>query len=332
MNLPIVDMSRWTSGTAGDRKEIARMFGRACEEWGFLFVAGHGLEEGLLERLRAVTLRFFDLPIDLKMRVSAASRPGGRGYYRLESKSHARTTGNETAPGDLRETYFSGAEPRQGSANLDPPEARHRAPNVWPEQLPEMGDLWMRYMNQCHKIAADLLCVGALALDLPENWFADKIDRPISNLTAQHYPKLEKPPEPGQVRSGAHTDFGTLTLLMTEDKPGGLQIQSLAGEWLDIRPIHGAFIVNIGDMMARWTNDRWRSTLHRVVNPPIEAGALSRRLSIVYFHTPNHDALVECIPSCMDGSKPAKYEPILAGVHLANKLNRTDSAAAGKSV
>jgi isopenicillin N synthase-like dioxygenase len=146
-------------------------------------------------------------------------------------------------------------------------------------------------------------------------------------MTAQHYPKLVVLPKPGEIRGGAHTDFGTLTLLLAEDKPGGLQVMGTDGQWYDLKPIPGAYVVNLGDMMAQWTNDRWRSTLHRIVNPPLESGEAARRLSIVYFHHPNADALIECIPSCADAQHPAKYAPIIAGEHLRRKLQQVDSVS-----
>jgi len=327
-DVPVIDISAWFNGSEADRRVVARTFGEACEKWGFLLLEGHGFAPELMGRIRDVTYQFFDLPIEEKMAVAAAGRTGGRGYYRVASKSHARTLGAKEAPGDLRETYFSGMEPVAGDVYTTAPSAlRHFAANVWPAEPREMGAIWVQYMRACNLLAAELLRISARALELPEGWFDDKINRPISTLTAQHYPKLEVPPEPGQVRSGAHTDFGTLTLLMTEDKPGGLQVQSFEGEWRDVRPIPDAFIVNLGDMMSQWTNDRWRSTLHRVVNPPMDAGVSARRLSIVYFHTPNYDARIECIPSCVSSGTLPYYAPILAGEHLAEKLRKTDSVS-----
>jgi isopenicillin N synthase-like dioxygenase len=144
---------------------------------------------------------------------------------------------------------------------------------------------------------------------------------------AQHYPALTETPVPGQIRSGVHTDFGTLTFLLTEDRPGGLQVQGLDGQWHDVRPHPGTFIVNLGDMMAQWTNDRWRSTRHRVVNPPPDAGATARRLSVVYFHMPNSDALIECVPTCTSSERPPRHAPYRVEEHLTRKLTQSLSAA-----
>jgi isopenicillin N synthase-like dioxygenase len=324
--IPVLDISPWYGNDALAREKMALEFDAACREWGFLIIAGHRIGAPLIESIRDVTRSFFDLPIEQKLQCDSSGRPGGRGYYRVTSKSHARTLDNANAPGDLRETFFAGMEPVPGDTYTSAPGGRaHFASNVWPSQL--MRSIWEQYFKECDLLARDLLHICASALALPENWFDDKIDRPISTLTAQHYPKLERPPEPGQLRSGAHTDFGTLTLLMTEDRPGGLQVMGTDGVWRDVRPEPNAYIVNLGDMMAQWTNDRWRSTLHRVINPPLDAGAMARRLSIVYFHTPNYDAVIECIPSCSDAVHPPKYAAVLAGEHLSEKLRKTNSVS-----
>jgi isopenicillin N synthase-like dioxygenase len=328
-SIPVIDMAPWFTCGAASRDAVARAFDEAARQWGFLVVAGHGVDAALMRNIMAETYAFFDRPTEEKLAVEARGRAGGRGYYRLESKSHARTRGDASAKGDLRETFFAGAEPiANDPATLTDAASRHFAPNIWPEIPACMGTVWRDYAEACQTASAEMLRVCARALGIDDHWFDDKLTRPISTLTAQHYPAQTQAPAPGQVRSGAHTDFGTLTLLMTEDRPGGLQVLGLDDEWHDIRPVPGAYIVNLGDMMARWTNDRWRSALHRVVNPPLDAGSAARRLSIVYFQTPNHDAPIACLPTCHGPDEPARYAPILAGEHLAEKLRQTDSVAA----
>ena len=155
-------------------------------------------------------------------------------------------------------------------------------------------------------LAIDLMRLFALALDLPERYFDSSVDRSISRLRVRNYPAPAETPEPGQLRAGAHSDYGSLTILKTEDRPGGLQVLGKDGAWLDVPHLPGCFVVNIGDMLARWTNDRWVSTLHRVVNPPPDRVAESRRQSVVFFQNPNYDAVVSCLPSCVDGANPAE--------------------------
>jgi len=168
----------------------------------------------------------------------------------------------------------------------------------------------------------------AQALGLPQDWFADKIDRHTTNLVLSNYPDPSDEEPEGQMRAGAHTDYGTLTILRAEDKPGGLEILTRGGRWARVPIIPGSFVVNIGDLMARWTNDRWVSTMHRVAPPPPGQGRGSRRLSLTFFHQPNWDALVECIPTCLDG-KPARYAPILSGDHFDNQMRKIHETKAG---
>jgi isopenicillin N synthase-like dioxygenase len=322
--IPVIDMSPWWDGSAASRDAVAHQFADAAQDWGFLVVAGHRVPQALMQDIRAVTNEFFDQPMEAKRDVSAQGRPGGRGHYALLSKSHARTRGQADAPGDLRETFMAGAEPLPGEI-LSPAASRHFVPNVWPQVPARMGAVWQEYNLACQVSSQEMMRVCAHALGLDDDWFDDKLTRPISTLTAQYYPAQTTPPVPGQLRSGAHTDFGALTLLMTEDRPGGLQVLGRDEQWHDIRPVEGAFIVNLGDLLARWTNDRWRSALHRVVNPPEDAGSAARRLSIVHFQTPNHDALIECIPA-FAGDTP-HYPPTTAGAHFAEKMTQTDSVA-----
>jgi isopenicillin N synthase-like dioxygenase len=160
-----------------------------------------------------------------------------------------------------------------------------------------------------------------LALDLPEHFFDDKVDKHFSNLCAYHYPPMSAPPAPGQLRGGAHTDFGSLTLVYGHPSARGLQVRSGEG-WDDVPSVPGTFVVNIGDLMAQWTNDRWVSTMHRVANPP-DADWNVSRYSLVFFHQPNYDVMVESL----DRKNAAKYAPITSGEHLVRKLSAMRSVA-----
>ena len=161
-----------------------------------------------------------------------------------------------------------------------------------------------------------------MALDLDGHYFDDNIDRHCSNLFATHYPEYDGAIEPGQLRLGAHTDYGSLTIVYQDEGAGGLQVHS-GGRWIDVPALPGSFVVNLGDLLARWTNDRWVSTLHRVVNPDAGSTGRSRRISIPFFQQPNYDALIECLRSCQGPSNPPRYPPILSGVNMIEKTNRT---------
>ncbi|WP_040796912.1 isopenicillin N synthase family dioxygenase, partial [Nocardia higoensis] len=188
---------------------------------------------------------------------------------------------------------------------------------VWAAEVPEMERIWTEYYRHVSALSEEVMSLFAEALDLRPDFFADKIDRPISNLFANCYPPILTPPEEGQIRVGEHTDYGTLTLLYQQDEVGGLEV-FVRGEWTPIPPTPGAYVVNIGDLMARWTNDRWISTLHRVQNPPAHLWHL-RRISLPFFCQPNYDAVIEALPSCIDESHPAKYEPITSGENILRK-------------
>jgi isopenicillin N synthase-like dioxygenase len=167
---------------------------------------------------------------------------------------------------------------------------------------------------------------SAVGLGLRDDYFADKSDRAIATLVARNYPAQREAPQPGQLRAAAHTDFGTMTLLAAEDRPGGLEVLMRQGGWISVAPPPSAFVVNIGDMMARWTNDRWVSTLHRVANPPVEAGHGARRISLVFFLNPNYDAIVA------PWAGPSRHEPITVGEYYLRQMRRLRELSADRPV
>jgi isopenicillin N synthase-like dioxygenase len=158
-----------------------------------------------------------------------------------------------------------------------------------------------------------LMRIMALALDLPEFYFADKTDKCLSHLLINNYPKQKSPPAANETRASAHTDFDSFTVLHLSDAPEGPEVLDKDDTRRPVTCPYDAFVVNLGDMMARWTNDRWVSTKHRVVNPPPSQAATFCRQSLVFFHQPNYDAVVECIESCKSPDRPAKYPPITSG-------------------
>lgn len=323
LDVPIIDVSPYLSGREAHRGDVAEQIDRACRDIGFLVVSGHGISPELVDAMDDASRAFFDLPLEEKMRVVCPAPDVTRGYYPLEEESVARSRG-EYAPGDLNESFMV------GPMNVEPDEyhhgpaaGHHFAPNLWPERPSSLREVYTAYFEAMTGLANALMRLFALALHQPETFFDDMIDRPISRIRVRNYPAPCKPPAPGQLRVGAHSDYGSLTILKTEDKPGGLQVFNKAGEWVDVPTVPGCFIVNLGDLMARWTNDYWVSTLHRVVNPPMERAAGSRRQSLVFFHNPNYDAVIECIPSCRSEVGPAKYPATTSGEHLRSRFVST---------
>jgi isopenicillin N synthase-like dioxygenase len=320
--IPVVDIAGFSSADSSARAAVTRAVDAACTEWGFLIVDGHGVEQRLMDDMASVSRAFFDLPLEQRLAVETSNAFARRGYHRFASGANARTLGHVLPP-DLRESFRAGPEAIAGDPYYDSAEARQFfLPNVWPAEPPRMREIWQRFYAAASDLAARMLEIFATALDVPATYFAGKIDRAISQLVAQHYPAPEDPPLAGQLRNGEHTDFGSITLLMAEDRPGGLQIMGTDGRWHDVAPVAGTFIVNLGDMLAQWTNDRWRSTLHRVVNPPTAASADSRRLSVVFFHQPNLEAMIETIPSCIAPGNPQRYDAVSAGAYFAAKLQQ----------
>jgi isopenicillin N synthase-like dioxygenase len=313
--VPIVDLSAFTAdGHEEARGATARAIDEACTQYGFLVVAAHGVAAESVEAMREVSAEFFALPSEEKLKVvarRAAHAP--RGYVPFASKSHSSEA---DAPPDLMEKFivsrFETAADAQ-AAGYRPGLEEWFAPNLWPARPPEMRAIWRRYFDDVSRLAGRLMGAFAVALDLPETWFEHTIDQHFSSLAANHYPPQERPPAPGQLRIAGHTDSGSLTLIPQDGAQGGLEIQHPgSGDWLPVPSIPGTFVVNIGDLMARWTNDRWVSTNHRVVNPA-QGDAHKGRLSIPFFLQPNFDAVIECLPSCCGAERPAKYEPVTSG-------------------
>ncbi len=325
LDVPIIDVGPFLEGAPHARRDVAEQVARACEDIGFLTVVGHGVPSVLTERMARVSREFFDLPLEEKRRWTGADP--SRGYRPMGDESLSYSLG-AAAPPDLKETLDVGPVDVRDGVLADPEAAPYFVPNIWPDTPADLRAVWTSFYREMTRLAADLMRIFAVALDLPEPYFADKIDRHISRMRAINYPPPAGPAAPGQLRSGAHSDYGSLTILHIEDAPGGLQVCNRQDEWVDVTPVPGSFVVNLGDLMMHWTNDRWISTLHRVVNPPDDQRRNSRRQSLVFFHQPNHDALIECLPSCQGPEHPPKYAPITSGAHRRAKFLKTVMRAA----
>ena len=329
--VPIIDFAPFRRGGADDRRVVARAIDDACRSIGFLVITGHGVPAELVARVETVSRRFFDLPLAAKMAVARPAPSVTRGYISLGGEAVARSRGAET-PGDLNESFMIGpVEPPAGMTVDDgyftcPAAGAHFAPNLWPLEPAELKPAYIDYFRAMESLAADLMRAFALALELAPEFFDAKIDRHISRLRVRNYPSQAVAPAAGQLRAGAHSDYGSLTILRAEDRPGGLQVFDRAGAWSDVPMLPDCFIVNIGDLMAQWTNDAWVSTLHRVVNPPPERAADSRRQSLVFFHNPNYDAAIACLPSCCGADRPPKYPPTTSGEYLRSRFTATQIA------
>ncbi|EZP70733.1 isopenicillin N synthase family dioxygenase [Sphingobium rhizovicinum] len=321
--VPIIDLTKARTGTEEEKQAVAREVGAAARSIGFLVVSGHGVSAEIIERASDTTRRFFDLSLAAKTKYRSPDPEIYRGYFGMETGNLASTIGQEAKP-DHREYY------NIGRFDLDAEDPYFTSPtaqrifhdNIWPDaDVPEFRHGIVDYYHEMEKLAELLMELCARALDLPADWFADKIDKHITNMVVTNYPDQPEAPEEGQLRAGAHTDYGGLTILKAEDKPGGLEVQTPDGRWEAVPIVPGAFIINLGDLMAQWTNDEWVSTMHRVINPPRDKAVGSRRQSLVFFHQPNYDAIIECIPSCAVKSAP-KYGKTTSLEHLEMKMNQ----------
>jgi isopenicillin N synthase-like dioxygenase len=321
LNVPVIDIAPFRHGDAAARAAVAQAVDQACRDIGFLVISGHGVDAGLIERTRSVSRAFFDLPLDEKRRVARPAPHITRGYIALDEESLARSRDPSAYGSDLNESLMIGPVDAPPAAVAESGGA-HFAANLWPERPAELRTVWTDYYRAMGALAATVMRIFALALRLAEDFFDDKIDHHISRLRVRNYPAQAVAPAPGQIRAGAHSDYGSLTLLATEDKPGGLQVCNGRGDWVDVPILPGTFIVNIGDLMARWTNDTWVSTLHRVVNPPLDTPDDTRRLSLVFFHNPNHDAQIRNLMA----DQAAKYPVTSSGEHLRRLFVATQNA------
>jgi isopenicillin N synthase-like dioxygenase len=326
LEVPVIDIAPFRAGDAAARRLVAAAIGQAVHDIGFLVITGHGVDLALIEQAQAVSYAFFDLPLEAKRAVSRPAPDVARGYIPLEGESVGRSQELDV-PGDLNESLMIGpVDTTEDSYFTAPAAGTHFHPNLWPNNPRALREIFETYFRVMGALAEDLMAMFALALDLPEGFFADKIDRHISRLRVRNYPAPVVPPLAGQLRAGVHSDYGSMTILRAEASPGGLQVLNRAGAWIDAPIVPDSFIVNIGELMARWTNEHWKATLHRVVNPPAGLASVSRRLSLVFFHNPNYDAPVAALPGTVGDGETAKYPPTTSGEHLRRQFVRTQVA------
>ncbi|CAL1375898.1 unnamed protein product [Linum trigynum] len=302
--LPVIDLS------SPDRLSTANSIRQACVDYGFFYLANHGVEEELIKRAFEESRKFFSLPLDEKMKLP---RKEHRGYSPLYAEN---LDPDSSSKGDSKEAFYVG--PVRGSGNK-------AELNQWPS--PEVLPSWRSTMESYHEkvmsAAGRLISLIALALKLDEDYFVKvgALDDPEGFLRLLHYPgELGSSDEEPIYGASAHSDYGMTTLLLT-DGVAGLQVCREKWRqprvWEDVPQIHGCFIVNIGDMMERWTNCLFRSTLHRVMPTGQE------RYSMAFFMDPNPDCIVECLESCCSESCPPRFPAIRSGDYFTERFRLT---------
>jgi isopenicillin N synthase-like dioxygenase len=322
-SIPTIDLAPFLRGGEAEKHEVARQVDEACKSIGFFTIVGHGVPEDLIAATRKVAVDFFALPTEEKLKIERPPQKTSRGYFGFKDRSIAYSLG-EAAPPDLQEAFGFGPEGVAFDSRDEQAQAM-LAPNLWPDRPAEFRSTMLAYRKAMTDLSMNFLRAVATALDVREEFFKDKFDRQPSAIRLIRYPAVTERPQPGQLRAGAHTDYGVMTYIRGDDTPGGLQVRHRNGDWIDVHPDPKAFVCNIGDLMARWSNDRWVSTLHRVAVPPPEAEPKDR-ISLVFFQTPNHDADIRCFDSCVEPGREPKYPPIKCSDHYLPKLMKASHA------
>jgi isopenicillin N synthase-like dioxygenase len=319
MRLPVIDLSQGDSA--------ASAIDAACRAHGFFYIVGHGVDDALIAAAFDASKRFFALDETTKNRWHIDRSGIRRGFDPIGWQVLDPGT-----PTDLKESFYIGVD-----RGADDPLVRAGTPNHGANQWPDEGSApgfraaLRAYDAAVALLARRLMRLIALGLGLNGDHFERYLRDPMPVLRVLHYPPQPATAEPGQIGCGAHTDWGGITLL-AQDDAGGLQVQAADGGWIEATPIPGSFVVNLGDMMQRWTNDRYRSTLHRVINRHgMERGG-RHRYSIAYFFDIDYHAEVSALPGCFDAANPPRYPPITAGAHVVEMYARTHAEAMAPGV
>jgi isopenicillin N synthase-like dioxygenase len=313
-SVPTIDLTPWFDGTAEQRAAVADQVDQALQSVGFFMITGHGVSKADRAAVRIAAREFFGLPQAVKQ--TYAVTVGGRGWLPPGVEANGYSEGTETPP-DLKESYSIGADDKTGIAEVDD---FWFAENVWPAEVPALEVAVQRYLGQMRELAETLLTIAEAALQQNPGFFTDKTTHSTHTMNINWYPPagIAGEPEPGQFRIGPHTDFGTFTILDREPGKGGLQVWSPDDDWEDA-PYHpDAFTINTGDLLARWSGDRWKSNRHRVLPPQAEAPD-EDLVSLVYFYEADWDAVVESVQPPI--GKPNDYPPVMASVFLKKLLD-----------
>lgn len=314
--MPMIDLSPWFSGGEAGRAAVVENVRTACIKCGFFVITKHGVDPDVIETTWKATRAFFDTDLLNKEAVAMGdSQPYG--YSGMEKEVTGQDL--EYGKGDLKESFAVALGPAVGRSEAMPADR-------WPENPRGYAEATTAYYREMEKLSEQLLRILALGLSLPEDFIVAKQRHHWSALRSLNYPHMEKPAAPGQLRIAAHTDYGTITILRADNCPGkSLQVQMMDGSWSDVVFTDDCYVVNLGDLMQRWTNDRYKSTRHRVIPPELPPGSTAdtRRISVAFFHNLDRDAICETIPTCVDAEHPALYPPINAWEHLMQRHARS---------
>jgi isopenicillin N synthase-like dioxygenase len=312
--LPIIDLARLCDTDTGGLRDIAAKVGAACRHVGFFYIVNHGIDAAFINAAFSHSARFFALPLSVKQGLAIEKIGGNRGYSGLMHEALDPARG-----ADLKEAFNIGLDLKPDDPDLLAG-APFRSLNVWPD-LPDFRVFMLSYFDACAALGRRLHRAFACDFGLDPDFFAKKLDRPMATLRLLYYPSSTELTE-NLLGAGEHTDYGNVTLLAT-DNVGGLEVRTRSGAWIAAPAMTGAFIVNIGDCLMRWTNDIYVSTPHRVVNR-----SSRERYSIAFFLDPNPDAIIEAIPCCIGPGERPRYASVNAADYLKGRLDRSKPRAA----
>ncbi len=307
--IPIVDVAPFRCGTRAGKDLVARAIRSAAEDNGFLYIKNHGVPQEAIDAAFAASKRFFTLPEADKLAIKI--NKWHRGYLPFNNAVTA-----EGVKPNLSESFLVGGylPPDDPDVLADVP---MHGPNQWPAAMPEIRPVLEAYIEHLTDLGLLVLRAFAVALELPEDFFSQHYRKPMRFIRLLHYPPQSPQRADNEFGAAPHTDYGCLTIL-AQDEVGGLQVKRRGGGWIDAPSIPGTFVVNIADMLMRWTNDKWVSTPHRVINI-----SGRERYSLPFFFDPTYDTLVSCIESCRRPGEPAKYPPITWGEYLKQRFDST---------
>ena len=298
MSIPLIDLSKFQISNQDSKKTVVKQIYQACHEIGFMYIQSSAISIEL-EQVFNVSKSFFSSQLAVKQQLAWSDHFSNTGYVGWE-----RERLNSHQPGDLKEAFNIGNQEISNTSLSS--------------VLVANNPVIVTFYHACTELANTILQTFALALEMPEDFFISRHNQQNHTLRLLHYPPLQTSPKPGQMRAGEHSDYGSLTLLF-QDGVGGLEVQTADKDWIAVPSIPGTVVVNIGDLMQRWTNHIFCSTKHRVVIPN-DDGINQSRYSIAFFCHPNNNTEVACLESC---SQHPIYAPILAGEYLMNRLKAT---------
>lgn len=304
--IPTVDLSLYVNGTEAEKAAFVHDLAKAFHEVGFVAVANHGVPKSLVDGFYTTSKAFFALPVETKRHYEVAGMAGQRGYTSF-GKEHAK----QSTVADLKEFYQIGQEVADTTLSAKYP------PNVPVTEVPEFVPLGKDLYRAFEQAGNHLLEAIAVHLNLGKDYFREKIADGNSILRSIHYPPITQEPA-SAIRAEQHEDINLITLLVGASA-GGLELLNSEGNWMPIMPEADEFVINVGDMLQRLTNNYLKSTTHRVVNPPREDWHLPR-LSIPFFLHPKGEMDLTCLDSCVTAENPLHYEPITAGEYLDERL------------